>query len=112
MGRINRPNSYRHVHNTYTLNVQIPIMDLARGVYSPVHVLLSSCLAPSERFFLPRARRVRQMQARAARSPAGHGVSHCSGKSRGPYTGVGPREAGRMGSRAESLIRPLEDLIL
>ena len=32
---------------TYSLNVNMP-MDLARGTYSSVHVLISACLAPSE----------------------------------------------------------------
>ena len=37
-------------NNTYTLNVQIHVMDLARGTYSSVHVPLGACLAPSDEY--------------------------------------------------------------
>ena len=42
------PNSYRHVHDTYTPNIPTHIMDLARGTHSSVRVLVSACLVPSE----------------------------------------------------------------
>ena len=33
---------------TYILNIQIHYMDLARGTYSSVHVLIGACLVPSD----------------------------------------------------------------
>ena len=44
--RLHGPNSYRHAQKTYTLYIQMPSMDLARGTYSSARVLVGACLAP------------------------------------------------------------------
>ena len=49
MSRFNWPNPHRHIHNTYTLNIHMHVMDLARGTYSSVHVLVSARLLPSDK---------------------------------------------------------------
>ena len=48
MCRFNWPDSYHHVRNACTLNMQTLVVDLARGTYSSVRVLVSACLVPSD----------------------------------------------------------------
>ena len=47
MGWFNWPNTINMYMNIYTLNIEVHVMDLGRGPYSSVHVLVGACLVPS-----------------------------------------------------------------